>query len=52
MNNAAALIKYGLAGIFGLALLTYLAKDGQQLGDFISASGDGVAKFAKGIQAT
>lgn len=52
MGNASSLVKYGLAGIFGLALITYLAKDGAQLGAFISASGDGVAKFAKGIQAT
>lgn len=45
------IVKLVLGGVFGLAFLTYIAKDGSQLGAFISATGDGVAKFAKGIQA-
>lgn len=45
------IIKMVLGGIFGLAFITYIAKDGGQLGDFITGVGKGTAAFAKGIQA-
>ncbi|GAC1304779.1 MAG: hypothetical protein NVSMB19_15820 [Vulcanimicrobiaceae bacterium] len=45
------IVKFVLGGIFGLAFLTYIAKDGKELGGFITAVGQGTASFAKGIQA-
>ncbi|MBD5656562.1 MAG: hypothetical protein IAI50_15480 [Candidatus Eremiobacteraeota bacterium] len=45
------IVKLVLGGVFGLAFLTYLAKDGTELGAFISSVGTGTAAFAKGIQA-
>ena len=47
-----SVVKYTIGGIFAIAALSFIAKDGQQIGAFITAVGNGFGSFAKQIQAT
>jgi hypothetical protein len=51
-NGVENIVRLIIAGIFGIAALSFIAKDGQQIGAFLGATGDAFGKFAKGVQAT
>jgi hypothetical protein len=45
------LAKYTIGGIFGVVVIGIIAKDGQQLGDFMKATADAFGGFAKSLSA-
>jgi hypothetical protein len=47
-----AIVKFTIAGVITLGAISFIAKDGQQIGAFITATGDAFGKFAKSVQAT
>ncbi len=47
-----SIVKLVVGGIFALAALSFIAKDGAEIGKFLTATGDAFGSFAKKIQAT
>lgn len=45
-------VRLVIGGIFAIAALSFIAKDGQQIGSFLSSTGNAFGSFAKQIQAT
>lgn len=46
------IVKLVVGGIFAIAALSFIAKDGAQIGTFLQSTGQAFGGFAKGIQAT
>lgn len=46
------IVQFTIGGLITLAALSFIAKDGSQIGQFITATGGAFGTFAKNIQAT
>jgi len=51
MDGIDKIVKYVFAGIFACAALVIIAKDGQQLGSFMTSTATALSTFSKGLTA-